>query len=57
MSSIWRFLADPLDLMQHRRTQEIHLAGDHNSVRTDPVNRKLADNRFEFVRCSEYLHP
>jgi len=49
-------LADALDLMQHRRAQKVCFTCDHYSVRFDPVDRKLADNRFEFVRrelCAE----
>jgi len=30
---------------------------EHYSVRTDPVDRKLADDRFEFVGRSKYLYP
>src|SRR5215472_3569992 len=43
--------------MQHWRAQKVCFTCDHYSVRTDPVYRKLADDRFEFVRRSKYLYP
>ena len=50
-------LADTLNLVQHRRAQKIDLACDHNSVRTDPMDRKLADDRFEFVQALQEPAP
>jgi hypothetical protein len=40
----------------HWGTQEVYLACDNDPVRADPMYRKLADNRFEFVRRSKSLH-
>src|SRR5262249_6234675 len=50
-------LSDALDLIQHWRAPKICFTCDHYPVRADTVYRKLADNRFEFVRRSKYLHP
>ena len=57
MRSIWRFLQIRSTSCITAGLKKFDLAGDDNPVRSDSVNRKFTDNRFEFVRGSKYLHP